>query len=206
MNKNEIKTFIKTSTPLILDIGCYDGKDSAEFNLLFNNNCEIHCFEANPSAIDKYKNANRSTNLHLHEIAISNIDGIIDFNIAETHSSSTKTPKNHLKLFPHVKFNSSVQCNCKKLDTWYEENIKNKIIDFIWADVNGAEEELILGGINTLKRYTRYIYTEYSDVELYSNQINKSKLLDLLLPEFTCIGEYDVKNTHGNILCKNTML
>ena len=39
------------------------------------------------------------------------------------------------------------------LDSWVKANKINKI-DFIWADVQGAERELILGGLKTLNEKT----------------------------------------------------
>ncbi|MEN9248224.1 MAG: hypothetical protein Q6L50_08560 [Gloeomargarita sp. GMQP_bins_120] len=37
--------------------------------------------------------------------------------------------------------------------------------DFIWADVQGAEVDLIQGGLQALAN-TRYFYTEYANTEL----------------------------------------
>jgi hypothetical protein len=53
------------------------------------------------------------------------------------------------------------------------------LIDFIWADVQGAEHLLIAGGRETLAR-TRHFFTEYSDVELYQGQRSLEALLALL--------------------------
>ena len=61
-------------------------------------------------------------------------------------------------------------------------------IDLIWADVQGAEGDLIEGGRQALAR-TRYFYTEYDDQELYEGQIPLAKLLSLL-PEFEIVPRY----------------
>ena len=42
-------------------------------------------------------------------------------------------------------------------------------VDLIWADIQGAEGEMVRGGLETLSR-TRYLYTEFSDDELYEGQ------------------------------------
>ena len=55
-------------------------------------------------------------------------------------------------------------------------------IDFIWADIQGAEGEMVRGGMQALER-TRYLYTEYSDDELYENQASMREILELL-PDF----------------------
>jgi hypothetical protein len=63
--------------------------------------------------------------------------------------------------------------------------------------VQGAEEQLIKGGLETLSK-TRYFYTEYSDRELYENQINL-KAIQSLIPDFKFICFYA-----SNVLFKNS--
>ena len=67
------------------------------------------------------------------------------------------------------------------LDTIRRQH-KLDIVDFIWADIQGAEEEMIRGGSETLAR-TRDLYTEYSDDELYEGQITLDQIL-AMLPRF----------------------
>ena len=70
-------------------------------------------------------------------------------------------------------------------------------IDFIWADVQGAEEDLIKGGLKSLNNITKYFYTEFSNEELYKGQPNLSKILKLL-PNFKIVKRYG-----NNVLLKN---
>ena len=58
-------------------------------------------------------------------------------------------------------------------------------IDFIWADVQGAERKMIQGGLQTLSR-TEWLYTEYSDVELYEGQPSLSEIL-VMLPDWRVV-------------------
>jgi hypothetical protein len=56
-----------------------------------------------------------------------------------------------LRYIPGARFNDSIIVKTKRLDTWYrEEGIES--VDFIWADVQGAEENLIKGGQEALNR------------------------------------------------------
>jgi hypothetical protein len=71
------------------------------------------------------------------------------------------------------------------------EEIKNKDIDFIWADVQGAEDLVFLGAQETLKR-TKYIYTEFSNTELYEHQPNL-QLIHKILGE-----DWSIKYTFDN--------
>jgi 2-O-methyltransferase len=96
-------------------------------------------------------------------------------------SGSIRPPKEHLTMAPHIEFHRTIMVECVRLDTWHAKHGYPEI-DFIWADVQGAEVDLIYGGQATLQR-TRYFYTEYSDSELYAGQINLQRMCQLL-PHF----------------------
>ena len=84
------------------------------------------------------------------------------------------------------------------LDTWCDEN-GIEAIDFIWLDVQGAEMDVIRGGEKVLVK-TRYIYTEYSDQELYEGQSPLDQLLNAL-PAFKIVERY-----RGDVLLENVTL
>ncbi|MCY4315169.1 MAG: FkbM family methyltransferase, partial [Roseovarius sp.] len=48
-------------------------------------------------------------------------------------------------------------------------------IDFLWADVQGAEGDLIEGARETLRK-NEYFYTEYSNKELYDGEWSLRKI------------------------------
>jgi hypothetical protein len=74
-----------------------------------------------------------------------------------------------------------------RLDDWvFTHGIQS--IDFIWADVQGAESDLILGALETLK-FTNFFYTEFSDDEWYEGQINFNSLSSLL-PNFELLHKF----------------
>jgi 2-O-methyltransferase len=60
--------------------------------------------------------------------------------------------------------------------------------DFIWADVQGAESDLVEGATRFLKS-SRYFYTEYSNDEWYEGQITLAELLQKL-PDFDLVRRY----------------
>ncbi|WP_283812796.1 FkbM family methyltransferase [Bradyrhizobium cytisi] len=70
-------------------------------------------------------------------------------------------------------------------------------------DVQGAESDVIAGGTHTLSN-TRFIYTEYSDHELYEGQLSLQGILDLL-PDFELIARYP-RAAEGDALLRNTRL
>jgi hypothetical protein len=83
-----------------------------------------------------------------------------------------------------VTFGGEVEVDAVRLDSLHRR-LGLDVVDFVWADIQGAERELILGGRHALVR-TRYLYTEYSDHELYEGQPSLNEIL-ALLPEFRLI-------------------
>ena len=217
LSKKEIKKLINKDNPIIIEVGAYDGADSRELNKLYEH-AICFCFEADPRSQKLFIKMNSRNTLILEKYAVGSIDGEVDFYTSDsdtrrhkhnTHSwsasSSLKKPKTHLQLFKDVQFKDCIKVNSIKLDTWYRENIVKDIVDFIWVDINGAEEDFILGASKTLKEKTRFLYIEFSDKELYENQITKDKMLELL-PDFELLSIHNFKGNFGNLLLKNKTL
>jgi len=202
----ELVRFINKDNPVILDIGCNDGTDTLRFLNLFKN-ARIYCFEPDPRARKRYESKVVDSRAKLFNCAISDIDGMTDFYMSDGRekypegwdlSGSIRKPKLHLELYPWCKFNKTIRIQTKKLDTWcMEEGIDS--IDFIWADVQGAEVDLIRGAATSLAR-TRFLYTEYSNLELYAGQINLPKMIKLM-PNFKLARKYP-----NDVLLKNKLL
>lgn len=201
MNKEDIKKLINRDRPFVLDVGCYDGEDSKELADVLG--CDVHCFEPDPLSQDlfrvKHENDHR---LHLYPYALTNIDGTMYF-FQSNHpqSNSIREPKEHLNIFPGVIFDEVTKVKSMRLDTWHQDH---KTIDFIWADVNGSEEDFILGGLKALA-HTRYLYIEASKKELYVGQKHYS-FLDKLLPDFKMQFMDNWGDNFGNILLKNVRI
>ena len=100
-----------------------------------------------------------------------------------TFSSSIKQPLNHLSRYP-VSFGKTVEVEMTTLDSFCGKHHLG-VIDFIFADVQGAEADMIRGGREALSR-TRYLFTEYSDDQLYANQPALSEIL-AMLPDFQVV-------------------
>lgn len=207
ININDIVKIIGDDV-IVFEIGSNIGVDTERFLHSFSN-IKIYCFEPDPRCIKKFKKIINDSRVTLIESAVSDKGGLLDFYLSSgfrlkkkrhpefehISSSSIKKPTGHKKKYPWCKFKEIIKVQTVKLDTWCEDNLIDNI-DFIWADVQGAEEELILGAKNILRK-TRYFYTEYSDKELYKNQINKNTILKML-PWF------EVEKDYGdNILLKN---
>ncbi len=162
----------------------------------------ISCFEPDPRAQAAFRENVKNPRVELFEIAIGDVDGTIEFYPSggtppdpsrEVRSGgwdlsgSIRKPRNHLKVHPWCTFEDAIQVPARKLDTWAREQ-RVKKIDFIWADVQGAEIDLVRGGRETL-RNTRYLYTEYNNNEMYEGQVNLRTLLKEL-PDFEVVTAY----------------
>ena len=193
---SELKSLITRPAPVILEIGANCGQTTVEFMRHFPD-ARIYCFEPDPRAIQKFKSNIQSAQVSLIEAAVGANAGFVMFHQsagAESidpqgwdHSGSIRPPKTHLDIWPWVRFDKQIPVPMLRLDDWLaEQGIPH--IDFIWADVQGAESDLILGGLNTLAK-TNYFYTEFSDDEWYEGQINFSTLCSLLF-NFSLLKKY----------------
>jgi FkbM family methyltransferase len=203
--------------PVIFEFGTCDGQHT---NIMcsilkqMNKKFKYHAFEGDPRIITNFWriNANHVTDIKLNESAIGNVDGEVIFNLSggvesrEGHfvqefygSSSIRKPAkvNTSEGWPDMTFEETV-VKCIKFDTYYNE-VKPGIIDFIWADVQGAEVDLIDGGQEALSK-TRYLYTEYSNDELYEGEIGLEEIMKKL-PDWSIVEDYG-----SDILLKNNKL
>lgn len=205
--KDEIKRLLGKEEPIIVEVGANNGCDTIEFLQTFEK-IKIYCFEPDPRALEEFKSRIRDPRCELFEVAVSDKNGEQIFHLSDGRnssnqryigSSSLKKPFKHLVAFPEVVFNDSIKVKTLTLDEWSERK-KIQNIDLVWADVQGAERELIMGGCETFARKVRYFYTEFSNNELYKDQPTLNEILQLL-PGYTVFKIYT-----SNILLKNSQL
>jgi 2-O-methyltransferase len=199
-----LKQLLGADAGLILEIGANDGTHTNRFLADFPN-ATICAFEPDPRALAKFKARAQRGRVQLFEFAIGAEDGEAEFHVSSglpdgmplnerknyplgwDQSGSLRAPKSHTTVWPWVKFERKIKVAVKRLDTWAKEH-GVKSVDLIWADMQGAEGDLIAGGKDTLAR-TRYLYTEYSNDEWYEGQPNLARLTDLL-PNFSIVRRY----------------
>ena len=199
-----IAALVGRPDPVILEIGCNDGTDTLEL-LRVMPQAAIYCFEPDARAIARFKELLGSNleKVHLSEIAVSDRTGQINFHSSGGGdrpggwdlSGSIRRPKNHIKEYEWIKFEKTVIVNTWRLDDWCAANGVEHV-DFIWMDVQGAEGDVIAGAPNILQK-TRFLYTEYSNYELYEGQLSLKPLL-ALLPSFEVVTRYP-----GDVLLRN---
>jgi len=95
-----------------------------------------------------------------------------------TLSGSLKAPRQHLTAHPWCKFDTQQMVRMMRLDD-FAALWSVGTVDFIWCDVQGAED-LVLAGAQEVLRRTRYFYTEYYNNEMYEGQIPLTEIRNRL--------------------------
>ena len=213
MNKYEIKNLIGTNV-VIFEIGCADGIDTLEFLEAFGNEAKFYCFEPDIRNANVFKNGGyrplrpdlkngiNNPNVIFENKAIGKENRTLIFNQSSTiYSSSLKKPTEALSnTWPEIKFDNQVIVDCVTLDKYVTDN-KIQIIDFIWADVQGAEDYMIQGGMDTFSNKVRYLYTEYANGDkYYQGSPDKNDILSMLGNNWSIVRDFGtdilLKNDH----------
>jgi len=210
LSAGEIRELVGKDNPVIVEIGANCGQTTAEM-LKAMPDAVIHAFEPDPRAISKFRNTIRSPRVHLYECAIGAVNGVVTFHQSSGYehvadysqgwdqSGSIRRPNTHLQVWPSVKFEKQIEVSIMTLDSWSEQH-QVTAADFIWADVQGAESDLIEGATRFL-RSVRYFYTEYSNDEWYEGQITLAGLAGGLMKNFALMRRYQ-----NDVLFKNKHL
>jgi FkbM family methyltransferase len=196
-----LRDLVGIAAPVILEIGANDGLTTLEFLKIFPS-ARIYAFEPDPRALGKFKVNVADPRASVFEIAIGAIDGDAEFHVSSglppnlppedflqgwDKSGSLRPPKTHKIFWPWCNFERKIAVQVRRLDSWVRENGVHQI-DFIWADTQGAEGDLIAGGVEALAT-TRFFYTEYSNDEWYEGQPNLNKIMDML-PNFNIVHRF----------------
>ena len=211
INGRLIRDYVGRDDPTILDIGCNDGSTTLWMLELFERP-RIYCFEPDPRAAARFKTkVGGRPNVTLIELALSDREGMVDFYQSDGRrdnkwlaqampqgwdlSGSIKPPYRHTAVHPGITFDRKIEVPTSTLDAMCEKYGIGPI-DFIWLDVQGAEAEVFRGASKTLAK-TRFLYSEYSDRELYKGQLGLRGMLEHL-PDFRVLVRYP-----GDVLLRN---
>lgn len=172
--------------PVIIECGCHDGRDTEQFLAAFPE-CSLVCFEPDPRPLYRhdppgfFERIGPDFRVTLHQVAIGDHNGTVlltrssgtppgdKWNTNDwDHSSSVCRPTGHRKTHPWCTFPTelAIPVTMAQLDLYTGALPR---VDFVWADVQGAEKLLVRGGTHTLRR-TRWFYTEFDDEEQYRGQ------------------------------------
>lgn len=207
----DIYQFIRDINPsLLIEIGVHFGEDTRKFREMLPTS-RIVGFEPDPRNIAIIRDTGIDTLCEFHPIALSDKNEVRTFFMSSgkvshhtdiqhlendwSSSSSLKQPTGHLQVHPWITFPQTAQVTCMRLDD--VTSIQTDNVDFIWVDVQGAEDIVFSGAKDVLSR-TRYVYTEYA-TGLYEGQLDREQLLAMFGSQWNVVHDFG-----GDILLKNT--
>jgi FkbM family methyltransferase len=178
--KKEKWSFLKDmDIKTILDIGANEGQFVEEIYNIFPE-AKIYSFEPLTEIYQSLKKKiEYKTRLHAYNIALGEQDGEKTFYMSSGSASSSvlKMGKLHKILFPDTATITEQVVTIKRLDNVEGIHIQDNLM--IKIDVQGAEDKVILGGIETFKK-AKIIITEVSYATLYENQPLFKEIFSLL--------------------------
>jgi 2-O-methyltransferase len=183
------------------ELGACDGTQTKDISdILAGKDYQYYAFEPDirriPDIISRVGNNQR---VHIINKAIGAECKEIKFYKSSLNyygSSSIRKPTDLcFKSWPDMAFEEGV-AEVITLDAFCKENGITHI-DFIWADIQGAEIDLIAGGHEMLAN-TGYLYTEYNDGEIYEGCLGQQGIL-YWLPGWEVVQDYK-----GDVLLRNT--
>lgn len=198
----DIYQFIRDLNPkVMIEIGVHFGEDTRKFRQMLPS-ARIVGFEPDPRNIAIIQQTGVDRICEFHPIALSDKNETRTFYMSSgkaTHptdrqhldndwssSSSLKRPTGHLVAHTWITFPKTAEVQCMRLDD--VSTLKGDIVDFIWVDVQGAEDLVFSGAKDVLSR-TRYVYTEYA-TDLYEGQLNRDQLIKLFGPNWRVVHDF----------------
>ena len=188
---DKIHTYLAhRKSPVIFEMGMHWGEDTRRImSYCRDEPQEYYGFEPDPrniSSIDTYK-YNLPYEFTLIQGAISDKDGESDFHLSDgthlasgnqmTGANSLREPAVVLTKHPWISFDKKIKVKTYRLDTFCKDNNVDKI-DFIWADLQGCEYDMLIGAGDMLNKIGM-IFMEYSPLELYKGQKDLKAMLSL---------------------------
>lgn len=181
-----------SASPVVVEIGAADGQDTAK--LLAPLLAEFPwyrylAFECEPKNFAKFRE-NNPKGVELFEMAVGDKCGPHRFvgSGSWPYSGSLKEPKLHRISHAWIPFEKPTEVPCVTLDGVFDSCRLDKI-DFLWMDVQGAEDLVIAGGQMALGK-TRFIYTEIYEDEQYTGQIGRKEILKRLPGLWEIVGDW----------------
>jgi len=201
------KAISESKKPIIVEIGVARGEDTTKIidRLAAHHKdtaYEYYGFEPDPRNIATIKKERINHFIHLIPAAVGDANKRAtfhqsggtnpEFGYEHSLSGSLKKPVNHLTAHPWCKFETTAEVRMVTLNAFFEM-FSPTHIDFIWCDVQGAEDLVLAGGDFALA-HTRYFYTEYYNHEMYQGQIPAAEIHRRLGPGWRVVEmwPYDI--------------
>ena len=151
-----------------VDIGAHKGRYLNEvLNFTSVPTDDLYPFEANPNLAQEL----RKNFKNVQQMAISNFEGFADFNICNYDGLSGLSERKSGAPPGSTFEKATVQVS--KLDSFKFD----KKVGLIKIDVEGAEYEVMLGALNTIKTHKPLVFMEHGPTDEKYTEIEESKKL-----------------------------
>jgi len=213
---NMFKVIIGKDDPVILEVGAHFGEDSLRFAEAFPK-ATVHCFEPDPRCVEVFKKYVNNPRIHLHEIALSNVNGELEF-FQSFNESEDQVPEKYDWIseedYINLKLGNSGSSSLKKgYDKVLSESIKveairyedwavkNNIVevDLLWIDVQGAEKDVLDGMAGSIEN-VRFIWIEFGELQ-YEDALSREETVEYISNKgFKLIDHFSSKGEAGDLL------
>ena len=187
-----------TDCPVVLELGAAEGEDTERYVgalLALNRPFRYIAFEPDERNIWHLERLRDKMTFELCPMAVGDFDGLTPWRSSNhPYSGSVKDPKEHLTLYPGIKFGPPETVQMARLDS-----LAIGRVDWMWCDVQGSEDLVIAGGQETLSR-TRFFYTEYLECEAYEGQIGRDEIHRRLPGNWVIAEDYRSWDQGGDCL------
>jgi FkbM family methyltransferase len=187
------RTIAEADNPVVFELGSGDGTDTVRLLapvLSSGKPYRFVAFEPEPNNVETLRASDFANLIDIVPVAIGDRAGMTSFRSSEqsSHSGSVKQPIQHLRNWPAIRFELLTQVPMLRLDDVFASlNIDH--VDFIWADVQGAED-LVVAGAQTTLLHTKFFYTEHYEVEMYEGQIGLEEIHSRLPGTWSVVVDY----------------
>ncbi len=175
LNLSSLITKYQMKITGVIHCGAHTGEEDPEY---LKHGIQIrHYFEPHPETFSQLLN---NVQADCWQVALGASDTTAKMHVEtfnKGQSNSLLEPGTHLKHYPKITFDSTIEVPVMPLDDFEftDSNLLN-------MDVQGYELEILKGATETLK-YIDYIYTEVNTEEVYQN-CGKLSELDAFLSDY----------------------
>lgn len=155
----------------VLDIGANTGQFASEVRHVLPE-ATLHCFEPVPEAYASLRKlCDKDPRLFAYNLALGEEekDVLMEVNDFTPSSSVLHMTSTHVRTFPYTGRTCQQKVRMACLDSWASQTPLEPPL-LIKLDVQGYEDMVLRGGMNTIKR-AAVILTEVSFCELYEGQV-----------------------------------
>jgi len=186
----------KIQNPVIFEMGVHWGEDTTRLMGYCRTKPTYIGFEPDPRNITRIMSQAYTWPMKLVDGAIAHFDGHGDLFLSDgwhhksgnrmTGANSLRAP-NLVKEIEWISWDRTIRVKIRRLDTYCKRNNIDHI-DFLWADIQGCEYDLLKGAGKMLDNISM-MRLEYSDQELYEGQKGLPEILGLLGEKWEVIAK-----------------